>query len=46
VSAQSGDRELHARCGAELRFCDAIVDETDGAVKWLFEVNRDAAAAR
>ena len=33
VSAQSGDRELHARCGAELGFCDAAVDETDGAVK-------------
>ena len=33
VSAQSGDRELHARCGAELRFCNATVDETDGAVK-------------
>jgi hypothetical protein len=33
VSAQSGDHELHARCGAEIRFCDAAVDETDGAVK-------------
>jgi len=33
VPAQSGDRELHARYGAELRFCDAAVDETDGAVK-------------
>ena len=33
MPAQSGDRELHARCGAELRFCDAAADETDGAVK-------------
>ena len=33
VPARSGDRELHARCGAKLCICDATIDETDGAVK-------------
>jgi hypothetical protein len=33
VSRESGDHEHHARCGAELRLCDAAVGETGGAVK-------------
>ena len=33
VSRASGDRENHARCGTELRFCDAAAGETGGAVK-------------
>jgi hypothetical protein len=33
VPRQSGDREHHARRGAELRFCDAAVDEAGSAVK-------------
>ena len=33
VSALSGEHEHHARRGAEVRFRDAVVDETGGAVE-------------